>query len=146
MCRSTVDIHSATAEIRRGKKKKEERRRNHRTKIYTVMSASAMQGGHNKFTKKLNLNLNQHCTNCWWVHVPLHITQHRTILTIFPLIVYSYTGERNFIKILKARQMLQWKTVIKGALSQAVVAFITWSTAASTKGNRFPVLATRLAN
>ena len=52
MCRSMVDIHSATAEIRRGKKKKEERRRNHRTKIHTVMSASAMQGGHNKFTKK----------------------------------------------------------------------------------------------
>jgi len=28
-----VDIQSATAEIRRGKKKKEERRRNHRAKI-----------------------------------------------------------------------------------------------------------------
>jgi len=33
MCRSMVDIHSATAEIRRGKKEEEERRRNHRTKI-----------------------------------------------------------------------------------------------------------------
>ena len=32
MCRSMVDIQSATAEIRRGKK--EEGRRNHRTKIY----------------------------------------------------------------------------------------------------------------
>jgi len=28
-----VDIHSATAEIRRGKKKEERRRRNYRTKI-----------------------------------------------------------------------------------------------------------------
>jgi len=28
-----VDIHYATAEIRRGREKEEERRRNHRTKI-----------------------------------------------------------------------------------------------------------------
>jgi len=41
-----VYIQSATAEIRRGKKKKiEEDRRNHRAK--NIMSASAMQGGHN---------------------------------------------------------------------------------------------------
>jgi len=33
MCGSTVDIQSATAEIRRGKKKKEEDRRSHRMKI-----------------------------------------------------------------------------------------------------------------
>jgi len=35
MCRSTVDIKSVTAEIRRGiiKKKKKEEERNHRTKI-----------------------------------------------------------------------------------------------------------------
>jgi len=38
MCRSTVDIHSATAEIRRGKKREEEKEeeegeeRNHRAK------------------------------------------------------------------------------------------------------------------
>jgi len=32
MCGSVVDIQSAAAEIRRGKKK-EERKRNHRTKI-----------------------------------------------------------------------------------------------------------------
>jgi len=41
-----VDIHSATAEIRRGKKKiEEDRRRNHDKNI---MSASAVQGGHNE--------------------------------------------------------------------------------------------------
>jgi len=33
MCRSMVDIHSATAEIKQGKKEEEERI-NHRTKIY----------------------------------------------------------------------------------------------------------------
>jgi len=33
MCGNIVDIQSATAEIRRGKKKVEEDRRNHRTKI-----------------------------------------------------------------------------------------------------------------
>jgi len=33
MCGSMVDIQSATAEVRRGKKKEEEDRRNHRTKI-----------------------------------------------------------------------------------------------------------------
>jgi len=53
MCGSIADIQSATAEIRRGKKrkKKEERkkeRRNHRIKY---MSASNMQGGHNKLQK-----------------------------------------------------------------------------------------------
>ena len=41
MCRSMVDIHSATAQIRRGKKKEETTGKN-------VMSASAMQGDHNK--------------------------------------------------------------------------------------------------
>jgi len=48
MCARMVDIQSATAEVRRGrkrKKKKAEDRRNHRMKI---MSASATQGGHNK--------------------------------------------------------------------------------------------------
>jgi len=42
MCRSMVDIQSATAEIKRGIKKKVER--NHRAK--NIMSASATQGGH----------------------------------------------------------------------------------------------------
>ena len=44
MCRSMVDIQSATAEIRRGKK--EERRRNKQDE--NIMSASATQGGHKK--------------------------------------------------------------------------------------------------
>jgi len=38
---SIVDIQSPTAEIRRGKKKKKPQGKN-------IMSASAMQGGHNK--------------------------------------------------------------------------------------------------
>ena len=46
MCRSMVDIHSATAEIRRWKKKKKKDRRNHTAKI--IMSASATQGSHNE--------------------------------------------------------------------------------------------------
>jgi len=51
MCARMADIQSATAEIMRGKEKKErkkeeEDRRNHREK--NIMSASAMQGGHNQ--------------------------------------------------------------------------------------------------
>jgi len=38
MCRSTVDIHSATAEIRRGIKKKEKKKQDK-----NIMSASATQ-------------------------------------------------------------------------------------------------------
>jgi len=38
MCRSMVDIQSATAEIRQGKKKEEQDK--------NIMSTSAMQGGH----------------------------------------------------------------------------------------------------
>jgi len=41
-----VDIHSATAEIRRGNKKEEERKKKPQGK--NIMSASATQGGHNK--------------------------------------------------------------------------------------------------
>jgi len=44
ICRSVVDIQSATAEIRRGKKKKEEREK---PQGKNIMSASATQGGHN---------------------------------------------------------------------------------------------------
>ena len=46
MCRSMVDIQSATTEIRRGKEKKE--RKNKQEK--NTMSASAMQGGHTEAT------------------------------------------------------------------------------------------------
>jgi len=42
MCRSMVDIHSATVEIRRGEK--EERKKQDKN----IMSASAAQGGHKK--------------------------------------------------------------------------------------------------
>jgi len=41
MCQSMVDIHSATAEIRQGKKK--ERKKQDKN----IMSASATQGSHN---------------------------------------------------------------------------------------------------
>jgi len=47
MCRSTVDIQSTTAEIRRGKKKKKQDQ--------NIMSASATQGGHNEGPKQLKL-------------------------------------------------------------------------------------------
>ena len=46
MCGSTVDIQSATAEIRRGKKK---RKKKNKLKDENITSASAMQGGHNQF-------------------------------------------------------------------------------------------------
>jgi len=52
-----VDIHSATAEIRRGNKKD---RRNHRAK--NIMSASATQVGHNKI--KLEMWANAHRDGC----------------------------------------------------------------------------------
>jgi len=45
MCGIMVDIHSATAEIRRGKKKR--RRKKKKPQGKNIMSASAMQGGHN---------------------------------------------------------------------------------------------------
>jgi len=48
MCRSMVDIQSATAEIRQGIKKRkkiEDRRKKPQGK--NIMSASATQGGHN---------------------------------------------------------------------------------------------------
>jgi len=45
MCRSMVDIQSATAEIRRRKKKKERQK----PQLQNIMSASATQGGHNNF-------------------------------------------------------------------------------------------------
>jgi len=47
MCRSMLDIHSATAEIRREKKKKKQDK--------NIMSASATQDGHNN--KHLNGNI-----------------------------------------------------------------------------------------
>jgi len=42
-----VDIQSATAEIRRGKKRKIEERRKKKPQGKNIMSASATQGGHN---------------------------------------------------------------------------------------------------
>jgi len=45
MCRSMVDIQSATAEIRQGKNQEEEERKR---QDKNIMSESAMQGGHNQ--------------------------------------------------------------------------------------------------
>ena len=44
MCVTTVDIQSATAEIRRGKKTRRKRKETGQN----IMSASTMQGGHKK--------------------------------------------------------------------------------------------------
>jgi len=53
MCVSMVDIQSATAEIRRGKKIEERKRINDRANI---MSASATQGGHNEISRHFDLS------------------------------------------------------------------------------------------
>ena len=47
MCGSMVDIQSATAEIRRGKK---ERKKKNKLQDENIMSASATQGSHNEVT------------------------------------------------------------------------------------------------
>jgi len=52
MCASMVDIQSATAEIRRGKKEDIEDEEEEETTGQNIMSASATQGGHNKDNKK----------------------------------------------------------------------------------------------
>jgi len=46
MCGSMVDIQSQTADIRRGEKE-EERKKKKKPQGKNIMSASAMQGGHN---------------------------------------------------------------------------------------------------
>jgi len=45
-----VDVQSATAGIRRGKKRQKERRK--KPQDENIMSASAAQGGHKKWVKK----------------------------------------------------------------------------------------------
>jgi len=50
MCRSMVDIQSATAEIRPGKKREKKKQDKN------IMSASATQGGHNKILYGLNFS------------------------------------------------------------------------------------------
>ena len=46
MCQSMVDIQSATAEIRRGKKKERKKERERKKQNKNIMYASATQGGH----------------------------------------------------------------------------------------------------
>jgi len=68
MCRSMEDIHSATAEIRRGKKelRKIDRKKKKKPQGKNMMSAYAMQGGINKLAAFLwptvynNNNNNKH--------------------------------------------------------------------------------------
>jgi len=50
-----VDIQSATAEIRRGKKE-DRRRRQKKPQDKNIMSASAMQGGHNN-VQQIGINM-----------------------------------------------------------------------------------------
>jgi len=47
MCGRMVDIQSATAEIRRGKKKEKK----NKLQDKNIMSASATQGGHNNYNR-----------------------------------------------------------------------------------------------
>jgi len=50
---SMVDIQSATAEIRRGKK--ERRKKKLQLQVENIMSASAAQGGHKNITNRRNM-------------------------------------------------------------------------------------------
>ena len=76
MCRSMVDIQSATAEIRRGKN---ERRIRNRDK--NIMSTSATQGGHNKQVVTRNVG---RCPT-WWP--PCHIGGAVCKSSIIPFLV-----------------------------------------------------------
>ena len=58
MCRSMVDIQSASAEIRRGIKKKKIEERRKKIQGKNIMSASAMQGGHNNYFFYHTVNYN----------------------------------------------------------------------------------------
>jgi len=57
MCRSMVNIQSATAEIRQGKKKKEEEGRKRKKKIETtgqiIMACPIPYGGHNNSSDEI---------------------------------------------------------------------------------------------
>ena len=57
MCRSMVDIQSAAAEIRRGKKRRRKKDRNHRMKIYMV---SLLHRATIKKTDKRDILIIQH--------------------------------------------------------------------------------------
>ena len=59
-CGSMVDIQSPTTEIRRGKNQEEERRRKKQDK--NIMSASATQGGHKKWSVA---HCHEDCVQCW---------------------------------------------------------------------------------
>jgi len=49
MCGSVVDIQSATAEIRRGKKIERRKKKKKKPQDKNIMSASATEGGHNNW-------------------------------------------------------------------------------------------------
>ena len=79
MCRSLVDIHSATADIRRGKKKIEDRRK--KAQDENIMPASAKQGGHNT-----------------WIYTP-KIAIHRTSKGHFLNDIIGYDRLKLYLKI-----------------------------------------------
>ena len=77
MCSSMVDIQSATAEIRRGKK--EERKKGRlKPQGKNMMSTSAMQGGHNNN----NNNNKNNRSICKARNVSKHTESWREILTL----------------------------------------------------------------
>ena len=71
MCGSMVDIQSAAAGIRRGKKiEEEEERKKKKPQGKNIMSASATQGGHNDktaidwdITEAIRMNANAYLTD-----------------------------------------------------------------------------------
>jgi len=71
MCGSIVDIHSATAEIKREKKKKKKKPQGK-----NMMSASATQGSHKK------LNLTQINCNTQYNHRKAKSNQQTTVMAV----------------------------------------------------------------
>jgi len=68
MCGSIVDIQSATAEIRRGKKERK-RKKKKKPQSKNIMTCPIPQGGHNKLIIK-------YCCDVMYVEMPLHLTAH----------------------------------------------------------------------
>ena len=77
MCRSTVDIQTATTEIRQEKKRKKKQDKN-------IMSTSAMQGGHNqRQTKGLyQLYTTGSASPCQSAIILLHATKNLCLIGV----------------------------------------------------------------
>ena len=90
MCRSMVDIQSATAEIRRGKKKKKKQDKN-------IMSASARhQGGHKKQETTVEMQL---CTGRLIVQKRIGNDGETVGVSLIPWCsAYSVVGNRQTVR------------------------------------------------